>query len=243
MAASYGDAELRVRPWLERAPGQFFLATKTGERPGRRARAELERSLERLGVDHVDLWQFHNLVDPIDWDTALSPGGALEAAVAAREEGLARFIGVTGHGQQVAATHRRSLERFDFDSVLLPYNYVIMRNDYYATNFEALLAHLCRAQRGRADHKVDAPPRPGRDRPHTRTPWYAPLEEPGTSTSPCGGPGPARRLPQQHGRRRPAAPVPGRGGTLHRPPERRGDAGPAGPSPHRAALRLDRPLR
>src|SRR5580698_9718879 len=131
IAASYGDAEVRVRPWLSRAPGQFFLATKTGEREGPDARAELERSLERMGVDHVDLWQLHNLVDPIEWDVALSPGGALEAAIAAREEGLIRFIGVTGHGLQIAATHRRSLERFDFDSVLLPYNYITVQDPYY----------------------------------------------------------------------------------------------------------------
>ena len=102
VAASYGDAEDRLRPGLSRAPGQFFLATKTGEREAGKARQELERSLERMGVDHVDLWQLHNLVDPIEWDVALSPGGALEAAVAAREEGLTRFIGVTGHGLQVA---------------------------------------------------------------------------------------------------------------------------------------------
>ena len=140
VAASYGHAEERVRPWLKRAPGQFFLATKTAERTSQGAREELERSLERLGVDHVDLWQLHNLVDPIEWDMALSPGGAVEAAVAAREEGLTRFIGVTGHGAQVAAVHRRSFERFDFDTVLLPYSYVMMQNDYYASNFEALVA-------------------------------------------------------------------------------------------------------
>ena len=178
VAAGYGDAELRIRPWLERAPGQFFLATKTGERRAANARAQLERSLERLGVDHVDLWQFHNLSDPIDWDTALSPGGALEAAVAARDEGLVRFVGVTGHGLQVAATHRRSLERFDFDSVLLPYNYITMRNDYYAANFEALLA-TC-AERNVAVQTIKScAAAPWGDRPHTRTPWYAPLEEPG----------------------------------------------------------------
>ena len=140
VAASYGEAEERIRPWLARVPGEFFLATKTGEREGKEAREELERSLERMGVDHVDLWQMHNLADPIEWDIALSPGGAVEAAVAARDEGLVRFIGVTGHGLQIAATHRRSLERFDFDTVLLPYNYVTMQNEYYAENFEALVS-------------------------------------------------------------------------------------------------------
>ena len=103
------------------------------------AREDLHRSLDRLGVDHVDLWQLHNLADPIEWDIALSSGGAIEAAVQARDEGLVRFIGVTGHGAQIAANHRRSLERFDFDSVLLPYNFVTMRLPYYAENFEALV--------------------------------------------------------------------------------------------------------
>src|SRR3569833_60728 len=138
VAAGYGEAEVRLKPLLARERDQFFLATKAGERTAGPAREELHRSLERMGVDHVDLLQLHNLADPIEWDVALSPGGALEAAIEAREEGLVRFIGVTGHGAQIAATHRRSLERFDFDSVLLPYNYVTMRNPYYAENFDAL---------------------------------------------------------------------------------------------------------
>src|SRR3712207_3492090 len=117
VAASYGDAELRIAPWLARHPDRFFVATKTRCRTAQQAREELHRSLERLGVDHVDLWQIHNLADPIEWDAALSPGGALEAAVDAREQGLVRAIGVTGHGTQIAATHRRSLARFAFDSV------------------------------------------------------------------------------------------------------------------------------
>lgn len=176
VAASYGDAEVRIRPWLARAPGEFFLATKTEERQGTKAREQLERSLERMGVDHVDLWQMHNLVDPIDWDIALSPGGATEAAVTARDEGLVRFIGVTGHGLQVAATHRRSLARFDFDSVLLPYNYVTMQNGYYAENFEALLS-TC-AERNVAVQTIKSiAARPWAGRPHTHTSWYEPLSE------------------------------------------------------------------
>src|ERR671931_529662 len=140
VAASYGDAELRVAPWLQRLPDQFFIATKTGERRKEPALEELRRSLDRLGVDHVDLWQLHNLSDPIQWDHALSPGGAIEAAVEAREQGLVRAIGVTGHGAQIAATHRRSLERFDFDSVLLPYNFITMQSAYYRENFYGLKA-------------------------------------------------------------------------------------------------------
>src|SRR3954462_329872 len=118
VAASYGDAELRIASWLRRTPGTFFLATKTGGRPYRGAREELRRSLDRLGVDRVDAIQLHNLVDVIEWETALGADGALEAAIEAREEGLVRFVGVTGHGLSVPEMHRRSLERFAFHSVL-----------------------------------------------------------------------------------------------------------------------------
>src|SRR5215207_9279771 len=142
VAASYGDAELRIATWLRRNPGRFFVATKTGERGYRAAREEIRRSLERLGTDHVDLIQLHNLVDVIEWETALGVDGALEAAIEAREEGLVRFIGVTGHGLSVAEMHRRSLERFPFDSVLLPYNYVQMQDRRYAETFEAF-AKMC----------------------------------------------------------------------------------------------------
>jgi aryl-alcohol dehydrogenase-like predicted oxidoreductase len=127
VAASYGDAELRIAPWLKAHPGRFFLATKTGGRTYDAARRQIHLSLERLGVDRIDLMQLHNLVDPIDWDTALSPRGALDACVEAREQGVVRYIGVTGHGTQIAAMHLRSLERFDFDSVLLPYHYTVMQ--------------------------------------------------------------------------------------------------------------------
>ncbi len=175
VAASYGDAELRVAPWLKREPQRFFIATKTGARKAADATEELHRSLDRLGVDHVDLWQLHNLADPIEWDTALSPGGAIDAAVEAREQGLVRWIGVTGHGAQIAANHRRSLARFDFDSVLLPYNFVTMQLSYYAENFEAL-ARTC-AERNVAMQTIKslaARPWLGRERTHTT--WYEPLE-------------------------------------------------------------------
>src|SRR3954464_13926865 len=125
-AASYGDSELRLAPSLKRDPGRFFVATKTGERGYKGAKEQIRRSLERLGVDRVDLLQLHNLVDVIEWEFALREGGALEAAVEARDEGLVDFIGVTGHGLTVARMHHRSLERFPFDSVLLPYSYVQM---------------------------------------------------------------------------------------------------------------------
>lgn len=175
VARSYGDAELRVAPWLKRDRKRFFLATKTGARRAKEAREELHQSLERLGVDQIDLWQLHNLADPIEWDIALSPGGAIEAAVEARDAGLVRFLGVTGHGTQIAANHRRSLERFDFDSVLLPYNYTTMRLPYYAENFDALTA-TCRERSVAVQTIKSIALRPWRGRDHTRTTWYEPLE-------------------------------------------------------------------
>ena len=175
VAASYGDAELRVAPWLKRYPNRFFLATKTGKRRAAEAREELQRSLDRLGVDHVDLWQLHNLSDPIEWDTALSPGGAIDAAVEAREQGLVRAIGVTGHGAQIAATHRRSLQRFDFDSVLLPYNFVTLQSVYYRENFFGLKA-TCQERNAAVQTIKSLAYRPWMGRERTATTWYQPLE-------------------------------------------------------------------
>lgn len=176
VAASYGDAELRVGSWMGQYRDRFFLATKTGHRSREGALDELHRSLERLRTDHVDLWQLHNLVDPIEWDVALSPGGAIEAAVEARDEGLVRFIGVTGHGTSVAAQHRRSLERFDFDSVLLPYSYIVMQDAGYAADFEAL-ASTCR-DRGIAVQTIKSiAQRPWWGEEHRRATWYRPLED------------------------------------------------------------------
>lgn len=145
VAASYGEAEDHVGPWMERHRDRFFLATKTGERGYEGAKTELKRSLERLRVDSIDLWQLHNLVDEAEWETAMGPAGALEAAIEARDKGLVKFIGVTGHGVTVAEMHRRSLERFPFDSVLLPLNYTMMQNPTYAADFE-VLTQICREQ-------------------------------------------------------------------------------------------------
>src|SRR5215469_2126398 len=176
VAASYGDAELRIRPWLQRHPGRFFVATKTGERRADPAREQLHRSLDRLGVDHVDVWQLHNLVDPIEWDIALSPGGVLEAAREAREQGLVRWIGVTGHGTQIAATHRRSLERFDFDSVLLPCNYLTMAQPHYREQFTALV-ETCQERNVAVQTIKSIGMRLWSGRERTATTWYEPLEE------------------------------------------------------------------
>jgi aryl-alcohol dehydrogenase-like predicted oxidoreductase len=175
-AASYGDSELRLAPWLSQHRDRFFLATKTGQRDRAGAREEIRRSLDRLRVDRVDLLQLHNLVDVIEWETALREGGALEAAVEARDEGLVRFIGVTGHGLTVAEMHRRSLERFPFDSVLLPYSYVQMRDERYAADFEAL-ADVC-ADRGVAMQTIKAITlAPWDGRKQTAATWYEPLRE------------------------------------------------------------------
>jgi len=176
VAAGYGDAELRIATWLQRNPGTFFVATKTGERTYRGAREEIRRSLDRLGVDRIDSIQLHNLVDVIEWDTALSADGALEAAIEAREEGLVRFIGVTGHGLSVPEVHRRSLDRFAFDSVLAPYNYVQMQDSRYAETFEALAA-VC-AERNVALQTIKSLARRRWDgREHTAATWYEPLRE------------------------------------------------------------------
>jgi aryl-alcohol dehydrogenase-like predicted oxidoreductase len=175
-AAAYGRSERRVGAWMPRHRNRFFLATKTGERTYEKAKAQFEHSLERLQTDHVDLLQLHNLVDEGEWATALGPGGALEYAIEARSQGLTRFIGVTGHGVTVAAMHLRSLERFAFDSVLLPYNYVMMQNAHYAADFEAL-AKAC-AERGIAMQTIKGITLgPWNEKEHTHGTWYEPLAE------------------------------------------------------------------
>jgi aryl-alcohol dehydrogenase-like predicted oxidoreductase len=176
-AARYGDSELRIGPWMARHRKDFFLATKTGERSAGTARESIHRSLERLRVDHVDLLQLHSLAHPDEWEQAMGPGGALEAAVEARQQGLVRFIGVTGHGWTIAAMHKRSLARFDFDSVLLPFNFFMAQSERYRTNFEEVLG-ICR-KRNVAVQVIKSIARgPWATADRTRTTWYQPLEEP-----------------------------------------------------------------
>lgn len=175
VAASYGDAELRIAPWLKQYRSQFFVATKTDGRTAQAAKEDLHRSLERMGIDYVDLWQLHNLVDPIEWDIALSPGGAIDAAIEAKQQGLVRAIGVTGHGLEIAATHRRSLERYDFDSVLLPYNFLTIQSPYYEENFNALFA-TCQQRNAAVQTIKSIAYRPWWGRPHTHETWYQPLD-------------------------------------------------------------------
>ena len=176
-AASYGDSELRLAPWLVEHREAFFLATKTGERTGDGARRELERSLTRLGVDHVDLIQLHNLVEPDEWDVAHGPSGAVGALAKARDEGLVRHVGVTGHGLRIAGMHLRSLERFPFDSVLLPFSYVLLGDSGYRAEVDALLA-LC-AEREVAVQTIKAVARRRwDDGPRGHFSWYEPLTDP-----------------------------------------------------------------
>jgi aryl-alcohol dehydrogenase-like predicted oxidoreductase len=176
VAPSYGDAELHVGHWMERHRDRFFLATKTGERSYEGARDELRRSLERLRIESVDLWQLHNLVNPAEWETAMGPGGALEAAIEARDEGLVRFIGVTGHGVTVAAMHSRSLERFPFDSVLLPRNYPMLQIPAYARDFETLAATCHERDVAMQTIKSLAAGQWG-EKQRTTSTWYEPLRE------------------------------------------------------------------
>jgi len=174
-AARYGDSELRIGPWMARHRKDFFLATKTGSRRAREAREDVHRSLERLRVDSVDLIQMHSLVHPDDWDEAMGPGGALEALVEAKAQGLVRAIGVTGHGWTIAAMHRRSLARFEFDSVLLPYNFFMMQNERYREAFEQVTA-ICR-ERNVAVQTIKGIARgPWAAAERTHATWYQPLE-------------------------------------------------------------------
>ncbi len=175
-AASYGDAELHIGPWMAQHRDEFFLATKTDKRTYQEAWEQIRLSLERLQVDHVDLLQLHNLVDPDEWEVAMGPDGALKAVIEARDQGLTRFIGVTGHGVTAPAMHLRSLERFDFDSVLLPLNYVMMQNAQYAADFESLL-DVCRERDVAVQTIKSIAKGEWGKKTHTRTVWYEPLED------------------------------------------------------------------
>ena len=175
-APRYGDAEVLIGPWMARSRKDFFLATKTGMRTYTEAREDIHRSLDRLNTDRLDLIQLHGLQHPDEWDTAMGPGGALEAAIEARGKGLVRFIGITGHGWMIAAMHKRALKRFDFDSVLLPYNYGMHSNERYRKEFEEVV-RTCR-ERNVAVQTIKSIARgPWGITPQNRNTWYQPLEE------------------------------------------------------------------
>jgi aryl-alcohol dehydrogenase-like predicted oxidoreductase len=175
-AASYGESELRIGPWLGTLRDKFFLATKTGERTYAAARDQIRRSLERLRVSQVDLIQLHNLALPDEWSVAMGPDGALRACVEARDEGLVRFIGVTGHGTVIPRMHLRSLARFDFASVLLPYSYTMMANARYAADFEEL-AGVCQQRNVAMQTIKSITQAPWGEREHFAATWYEPLTD------------------------------------------------------------------
>ncbi len=176
-AASYGDSEIHLGPWIEKYRRHFFLASKTGERTFESARESILRSLERLRTDHLDLIQLHAVIEDSEWETATGPGGALEAAIAAREEGLVQYIGITSHTLHAPAIHLKSLERFDFDSVLLPYNYMLMQNPAYAADFETLMA-VCARKNVAVQLIKTLQRRPWDDQVHFASTWYEPFSDP-----------------------------------------------------------------
>lgn len=175
-AARYGDSELRIGPWMARHRKDFFLATKTGSRTAPEAREDVHRSLDRLRVDHVDLIQLHALWHPDDWERTMGPGGALEAVIEARDQGLARFIGVTGHGWTIPVMHRRSLARFDFDSILMPYNFFMARDARYRESFEEVLG-ICREKNVAVQVIKSIARGPWATTERTHTTWYQPLQD------------------------------------------------------------------
>jgi hypothetical protein len=172
----YGNSEKRIGPWMKQHRDDFFLATKARKRSAKGAWEELQNSLKQLQVDYIDLWQMHSLTNPVGWEKVMGPGGALEAFIKARDRGLVRFMGVTGHGDKVPAVHKRSLERFDFDSVLLPYNYLQMQKSRYAAGFEKLVG-LCHERKVAVQTIKSICRRPWGTRPQTyNTYFYEPLE-------------------------------------------------------------------
>jgi aryl-alcohol dehydrogenase-like predicted oxidoreductase len=176
-AARYGDAELRLAPWLRRRRAEFFLATKTAERTGAGARRELELSLSRMGVDSVDLIQLHNLVEPEEFETAHGPDGAVQALARARDEGLVKAIGVTGHGLRIPRMHLASLDRFDFDSVLFPYNFTLRQIEEYRQDSDELIERCRERQVAIQTIKSIARRRWPESAPRERRSWYQPIEE------------------------------------------------------------------
>jgi aryl-alcohol dehydrogenase-like predicted oxidoreductase len=142
VAAGYGEAELRLGPWMSTIRGRIFLATKTGRRDRPSAYEEIQASLERLQTDRLDLLQLHAVGDLDDLDLATGAGGALEAAIHAQEEGLVGAIGITGHGHQAPATHLEALRRYPFATVLTPLNPVLWRDETYRADYLALVAEV-----------------------------------------------------------------------------------------------------
>lgn len=176
-AASYGDSELRIGPWMREHRKNFFLATKTEKRTYTEAKEELYKSLDRLKVDYVDLWQMHNLVNPEQWQTAQNEGGTIDAFIEAKEEGLVRFIGVTGHGLAAPIRHLQSLEQYKFNSVLLPYNFIMMQDEKYALDFKKLENYCVENNVAIQTIKTISKGALG-DKKSKHAVWYDPLDDP-----------------------------------------------------------------
>ncbi len=177
VAPAYGDAELRIGPWMDDYRQDFFLATKIHERDYDGARRQIENSLSRLRTERLDLLQMHSLTNDEAWEEAFSSGGAMEAMVEAKEEGLVDHLGVTGHTLKAPEVHLRSLEEYDFDSVLLPCNYPLMNNPEYAANFNELM-EVCRKRNVAVQGIKSVAQRLWRDEESQhRDTWYKPLEK------------------------------------------------------------------
>ena len=177
VAASYGEAELRLGPWMGRIRDRVFLATKTGLRDRDQAWTQINQSLERLQTDHLDLIQVHAVGDLAELDLVTGPGGSLEAVVRARDEGLAAAIGITGHGHQAPATHLEALARFPFDTVLSPLNYVLGQDPVYLADYQALVAEVQARDVGLMIIKAASRrnwPEPVK---HGYTTWYEPFDD------------------------------------------------------------------
>jgi predicted aldo/keto reductase-like oxidoreductase len=176
-AASYGRSEELLGQWIRRNGAPFFLASKTEKRTKPEAYEQICMSLDRLHVTHLDMIQIHALHEDADWNRAFGPGGVLEAVIQARGEGLVRYIGVTAHGVLAPEYHLRSLTQFDFDAVLLPYNFSMMQNPAYSSSFEKL-AFECR-DRNIALQTIKGLSRsPWNEKQPNRTTWYRPIEDP-----------------------------------------------------------------
>ena len=177
VAPSYGLAEERLGPWMARERDRFFLGCKTMERTKAGAASELRRSLELLGTDSFDLYQIHAVTSLEELDEATRAGGALDAVVEARDAGLTRFVGITGHGVEAPAVFLEALRRFDFDSVLFPLNFVQMANPAYRDGTEVLI-RTCRARDVGTMVIKSITRGPWGEHPETHTTWYRPFTEP-----------------------------------------------------------------
>jgi len=177
IAPSYGQAELRLAAWIKTERARFFLGCKTQERTRESAWAELHRSLERLGVDKFDLYQLHAVKTFEELDLVTAPGGALEAAIQARQQGLTKFIGITGHGVLAPAVYLEALKRFDFDTVLFPLNFVQYANPEYRRAAEELI-RVCRARDVGTMIIKSICKRPWGERNRTFATWYEPFADP-----------------------------------------------------------------